>query len=136
MKVVIDTNVFVSGVFFGGPPYLILDAWRSGKIEIIMSTKIFEEYLETGKELSHKFPNVALSPWMQLILSNVKLITVKPLKNQVCSDPDDDKFIACAISGGADVIVTGDKALLAVSGFRGIQIVTPRMFLDHYLARK
>ena len=49
MKVVLDTNVFISGVFFSGPPYQILKAWREGKIQLVVSEKIFEEYVRVGE---------------------------------------------------------------------------------------
>ena len=58
--------------------------------------------------------------------------TIK-LSEPVCDDPDDDKFIACAISGRAKYIVSGDKHLLKESGYEGLKIVTPRQFLDRYL---
>jgi len=62
MKVVLDTNVFISGVFFSGPPYQILKAWRDGKIQLILSEKIFEEYFRVAGVLSERFPNIQLGP--------------------------------------------------------------------------
>ena len=58
--------------------------------------------------------------------------TIK-LSEPVCDDPDDDKFIACAISGRAKYIVSGDKHLLKEFGYAGLKIVTPRQYLDRYL---
>jgi predicted nucleic acid-binding protein len=49
VKIILDTNVFISGVFFGGPPYQILDAWRNGKVDIILSEEIFAEYQQQRK---------------------------------------------------------------------------------------
>ncbi|MCL4849138.1 MAG: hypothetical protein KJ066_21505, partial [Acidobacteria bacterium] len=57
-----------------------------------------------------------------------------PLHERVCTDAADDKFFACAIAAGAEVIVSGDKHLLRASGFRGVDVVTPRVFVDRYLA--
>jgi predicted nucleic acid-binding protein len=51
----------------------------------------------------------------------------------VCDDPDDDKFIACAIAAKCKMIVSGDKHLLKVSGFKGIGVIRPREFVDKYL---
>ena len=57
-----------------------------------------------------------------------------PLPDQVCDDPDDDKFLACALASGTRIIVTGDKALLKLDGSRGLSITTPRRFADEHLA--
>jgi predicted nucleic acid-binding protein len=51
----------------------------------------------------------------------------------VCSDPDDDKFLACAIAGGSKIIVSGDKHLLKISGFQGIEILKPQELVNRYL---
>ena len=55
---VIDTNVFISGVFFTGPPYQILEAWRNAKIRIVISPDIFEEYRRVGDVLANRFPGI------------------------------------------------------------------------------
>ena len=60
MKVVVDTNVFVSGVFFSGPSYQILDAWRHGKVELVVSPEILDEYYRVAEELSKEFPGTDL----------------------------------------------------------------------------
>lgn len=51
----------------------------------------------------------------------------------VCDDPDDDKFLACAIASGTKIIVSGDKHLLRVSGYQGIEVLKPKTFIDVYL---
>ena len=58
MKVVLDTNVFVSGVFFGGQPHKILEAWRDGKIQLLLSPAILEEYQRVMRELAVQFPEI------------------------------------------------------------------------------
>ncbi|MEN6627354.1 MAG: putative toxin-antitoxin system toxin component, PIN family [Candidatus Sumerlaeia bacterium] len=52
------------------------------------------------------------------------------LKQPVCTDHDDDKFMACAVAGGAKIVVVGDKALLAVSGYQKLNIMLPRKFVE------
>lgn len=80
MKVVLDTNVFISGIFFGGPPYQILRAWRDGRIQLVLSEEILEEYLRVSEVLSERFPQVQLDPILKLLtevliilLSNITL---------------------------------------------------------------
>lgn len=129
----VDTNVFISGVFFSGPPYEILNAWRHGKVQIVISPEIIEEYQATGQALSSQFPDVDITPWIEMITTMVLMVKAPALPKQVCTDADDDKFLACAVAGRCKYVVTGDKALLATSGFRGITVLTPRDFMDEHL---
>jgi putative PIN family toxin of toxin-antitoxin system len=62
VKVVLDTNVFVSGVFFSGPPYLILQAWKDGKIQMVVSPEILDEYRRMGEVLAEEHPAISLEP--------------------------------------------------------------------------
>jgi predicted nucleic acid-binding protein len=83
--------------------------------------------------------NVILSINLQTILDLVEkdaeFFAVPALPEQVCSDPDDDKFLACALASGAKVIVSGDKHLLKFSGYGGIQVFCPRAFVETYLLK-
>ena len=133
MKVILDTNVFVSGVFFSGPPYTILDAWRSGRIKLVSSPEILDEYQRVGRELATQYPGVDLEPMLELLTVATEVIGPAALSEQVCSDPDDDKFIACALSSRTRYVISGDKHLLSVSGYKGISILRPRMFVDEHL---
>jgi len=99
VKVVLDTNVFVSGVFFSGPPYQILQAWRAGRIELSVSHAILAEYHRVGKILAEDHPDVDLNPILEFLAQNAEVVTAPPLPKQVCEDPDDDKFLACALAG-------------------------------------
>jgi hypothetical protein len=63
MRIVLDTNVFVSGIFFTGPPYQILRAWREGRIRIVYSSAIFEECRRVLIELSGQFPQISGQPF-------------------------------------------------------------------------
>lgn len=56
MKVVLDTNVFISGIFFSGPPHQILNAWRDGAIQLVISQEILSEYWRVGEALAKEFP--------------------------------------------------------------------------------
>ena len=133
MKTVLDTNVFISGVFFKGPPYQILRAWREGRIRLLISDEIFEEYQRVGELLSNDYPKVDLGPFLELLAINTEFVMPKKLQNPVCEDSDDDKFIACAIAGKSKIIISGDKHLLKVSGYMGIKVLRPRKFVDQYL---
>ncbi|RMG05768.1 MAG: PIN domain-containing protein [Nitrospirae bacterium] len=58
MKIVLDTNVFISGIFFSGPPYQILKAWRNDKVDVVLSGDIFAEYQRVAFELSRQMKNL------------------------------------------------------------------------------
>ena len=133
MRVILDTNVFVSAVFFSGPPYLILEAWRDGRFHLVISQEILDEYKRVGQILSSQFPAIDLWPIIELVSVEAKIYPSHTLPEPISDDPDDDKFIACAIAGKCKLIVSGDKHLLEVSGFKGIDIITPREFVDSYL---
>ena len=133
MRVVLDTNVFVSGVFFSGPPYQILKAWRDGKIQLAISTEILDEYQRVGEILAEDHPNINLKPFLEYVIRNSEIYAAPPLPEAVCEDPDDDKFITCALASESTVIVSGDKHLLKVSGYRKIEVLKPREFMDKYL---
>lgn len=134
MRIILDTNVLISGVFFAGPPYQILEAWRDGKVKLIISPEILEEYQRVGEELSGGFPSINIQPILDLLTIRAEIVSAHSLSENVCKDPDDDKFLACAISSKCQWIISGDKELLAVSGFRGITVIKPREFLDEYLS--
>ena len=133
MRIVLDTNVFVSGIFFSGPPSRILEAWRDDNVQMAISPDIFHEYQRIGSELSKQFPIVDLNSILGLVIIHAVMFPSPKLPEPVCEDPDDDKFIACAITSKSNVIVSGDKHLLKVSGFRGINILKPREFVDIFL---
>jgi putative PIN family toxin of toxin-antitoxin system len=135
LKIVLDTNVFISGIFFAGPPYEILKAWRDGKTQILISEEIIEEYRRVGELLSKQFPGIEFGSILQLLAIHAEFIRPKKLTAQVCEDPDDDKFLECAISGNCNLIVSGDNHLLKISGHKGIVIISPRNFVDNYLKK-
>ena len=134
MKIVIDTNVFVSGIFFTGPPYRILEAWRNGRLKPAISREIADEYQSVVDELSKQYPSIDTIPILDFITNNTKLIMAPNLPEPICIDPDDDKFIACAIAAHCKIIVSGDKHLLKVTGYCGIQVLKPREFVDKFLS--
>ena len=67
---------------------------------------------------------------LTLIVQNAEVVQASALPGPVCEDPDDDKFLACAVAANVEVIVSGDKKLRAASGYAGIRVATPRQFVD------
>jgi len=130
MKVVVDTNVLISGVFFSGTPHRVLEAWRDGRIELVVSPQILEEYARVGSRLAEQFEGVALEPLLTLLTTHATIVSPADLPQPVTSDPDDEKFFACALAARSSLIISGDKHLLDASGHEGVQVVTPRQFVE------
>ena len=131
MRVVIDTNVFVSS-FFGGNPRKIIDLWREEKITLCLSGNILEEYAEVLKRIGlegEDEPGELLTLFSKgfNIVFTAKTAEIDAVKD----DPDDNKFIECAVALKAKVIITGDKALEALKEYAGIKILTPAQFLKN-----
>lgn len=133
MRIVLDTNVLVSALFFGGVPGRILDAWRAGKLQIVLSAEILDEYQRVGRILAEDYPGVDLEPFLALLTVEAEIVEAPPLPAPVSSDPDDDKFLACASAGHVDVIVSGDRHLLVHDGWNDTPILRPRRFVDELL---
>lgn len=136
MRVVLDTNVFVSGIFFGGVPGQILGAWRDARLQLVLSAEILEEYQRVGEVLCEQYSGVDLRPFLALLTVEGEFVEAPDLPEAVSSDPDDDKFLACALAAGVDVIVSGDKDLLDHSGWRGIRVLLPREFVEEFFPAK
>jgi putative PIN family toxin of toxin-antitoxin system len=133
MRIVLDTNVLMSGIFFAGPPASILGVWAEGRLELMVTVGILAEYQRVGRRLSRQYPSVDVNPVLDLVIRESRIVEPFPVAEDVCDDREDLKFLACAISGHATCVVSGDRALLRASGYEGIEVVTPRDFLTRFL---
>ena len=130
-RVVIDTNVIVSALLFGGIPGELISLWKNNVIKPLVTQKIIGEYI-----------NVLAYPKFKLIENEINyliyneilpffdVITSESKQQIVLEDPSDDKFVQCAISGKADYIISGDHHLLSLASLRDIKIVDPSKFLN------
>ena len=133
MRVVLDTNVVISGIFFAGTPSRIVDAWIDDAFDLAISMEILEEYRDVATRVGAKFPGVELRPVLDRIASHALLVVPEKLPDDACTDRDDIKFLECALACRADCVVSGDRALLRASGYEGLEILTPRQFVVQYL---
>ena len=132
VKVVIDTNVFISS-FFGGVPRKIIDLWKDGKIILCLSQSIVEEYIEVLNRLGLK-DKQELSRLTKLFAEGYNTIFAAktPRINLIKEDPDDKKFIECAVELGSKIIISGDRHLKEVKKYIDIEIMSPREFTDRF----
>lgn len=129
MKVVVDTNVFISGVFFGGKPQRVLEKIVDGEISGLCSVEIVEEYREVVRRMIEKKGGTLNPAFLAPFYSKLQFIETSTVVKE-CRDPDDNKFLACALDGAAYYVVSGDSDLLSMQEFKGIRIVSASEFLD------
>jgi len=134
VNLILDTNVLVSGIFFSGPPFRILHAWRDGVINLVSSPEILDEYARVLEELGSKYPEISIPPIVDFLTLHTQIYIAPPLPAAVCADPDDDMFFACAIASNTKLIVSGDKHLLACDGHEGVGVLKPGPFVERYLS--
>lgn len=135
MRAVLDTNVVMSAIFFGGDPRAIVRAAVSRKIELVATRAIVNEYREIAARLHEIYPNVAYRRPLAILESTLKMVRPVTLSGNVCRDPDDHAIISCALGGRAKIICSGDEDLLSMNGYRGLEILKPREFKSRYLTK-
>ncbi len=126
-RVVFDTNVFVSAIVFGGKPRIALELAEAGVFELAFSHAIRVE-LESILQEKFGWPQEYVA-WACQPIWDFSHNVVPQMTVAVCSDPDDDRILECALEAKAQVIVTGDSDLLRLNRFKGIAILTPAAFL-------
>ncbi len=135
LKVVIDTNNFVSSLINKrGLSAQLIDFWRHGYYTLVISDEILEEIQRvlTYPKIFKKY-NLCKTDIKQFIYTLTEEATILPVASQVNivkEDPDDNKFLACAIDAQADYIISGDQHLLKLKKYQSIPILTVREFLE------
>jgi putative PIN family toxin of toxin-antitoxin system len=131
-RVVIDTNVFISS-FFGGIPKDIINLWKNSKVTLCLSQEIVEEYIEVLNRLGLKDKKEIRKLTKLFAEGYNSLFSAKTPKIEiVVDDPDDNKFIECAVALDSKIIISGDKHLKEIKKYIDIEIVSPREFVDRY----
>lgn len=132
MRIVLDTNVLISGVFFGGFPRKILSSIVARKITACATAEIINEYEEIVQEMIDRKQGHINRTILVPMIKAMEIIESFSRIN-ICRDPDDDKFLECAKDSHALYIVSGDKDLLVIEKYENIQIVTAKDFCEKYL---
>jgi putative PIN family toxin of toxin-antitoxin system len=109
-----------------------LNAWVGQRLQIVLSRQILDEYQRVAQTLAAKFQTIDIVPIIDLVTIHGQFVDSSGTNIAVCEDPDDDKFIECAVAGRCDTIVSGDRHLLKLSGYEGIDVLSPRNFVDKY----
>jgi len=131
LRVVADTNIYVSAILFGGVPEDLLTLAKTGHFDIYISSSIFEEI---KKVLTVKFntPDDIIEEALNEIRAATHLVEPLPFPSIVIErDPSDDRILECAVAVYAHVIVSGDRHLKDLNHFENIEIMSARNFLDY-----
>ncbi len=131
MKIVVDTNVMISGIFFGGFPQKVLRAIVANEITACATTEIIDEHEEIVERMLQKKQGHLNATILTPVLQNLELIETKSIVD-ICQDPDDNKFLGCAKDAKALYVVSGDADLLVLKNYEDIDIITAKEFCQRY----
>lgn len=130
MKAVLDTNVFISGIFWRGSSNKVINKWKEEKFTLVISLDTVSEIIRILQDFKIRLPDELIREWVDLIVRNSMIVEPKEKIKIVKDDPKDDIFIETAIAGKVVYIVSRDKHLLKLKEFRKIKIVTPEEFIE------
>lgn len=129
MRAILDTNVLVSGVIFGGTPRRIVELAQAHEFTMVVTQDIIAEYTVVVERVSKRYDVKGACELLDLLIGDSDLSFSLSLPQPVCAHQADDKFLAAALAAGVTTIVSGDKHLRDVSGWSGISVHTPSAFL-------
>ena len=129
MKILLDTNVLIAALISRGVCHELLEHC------VLRHTLLTSDFIlgETQEKLIEKFkyPEELAIEAVSVLRSRMKVVPFSKLERQVCRDPDDDNILAASVSGDCDCIITGDKDLLVLKRYEGVDIFSPRDFLTN-----
>jgi putative PIN family toxin of toxin-antitoxin system len=131
VRVVIDTNVIISALLFGGIPGQLIPLWKSGLIKPLASAEIINEYIQVMTYPKFKLIEEEIHYLLHFeILPYFIVVSVgPPLSPIIQKDPSDDMFLLCAEAGKANLIISGDQHLLSLKNYKQIKILNPEQFV-------
>jgi putative PIN family toxin of toxin-antitoxin system len=137
MRAVLDTNVLISSVISTGVPHEIVVKGFSSEYQIVVSVATLTEFRDTLLKYPEKFhmDEEDVQEEVETIRYFAEFVDPDEEITAVDDDPDDDKFLEAAVAGNVDYIVSGDRHLLDLDSFRGIDIVEPRAFYERLTAQ-
>jgi putative PIN family toxin of toxin-antitoxin system len=132
LNIVLDTNIFISGIVFGGYSREIIVAVLEGKLRLFISQNILNELSDVLQRKKFAFPITVVRQIVNEIESISQLVIPKKSHRIVARDPVDNLIIDCAVEAKADFIITGDQDLLVLKKVNDIPIVNPRTFIENH----
>lgn len=130
IKVVADTNVIFSAMFWRGNESKVLELSEEGKIKLLTSPALLDELRRVLMHKELKLNERTVGENVQYVLSTAELVSPRRIIKVIHEDQSDNRVLECALEGGAKYIISGDKHLLRLKEFKGIKILRAREFLD------
>jgi len=130
MKIVIDSNVFVSSFFWGGYPREVFERVINGFDELYITDEIIKEIKSVMKSRKFDVNNIEIEDYTRIIEKYSRKIMSTNIPKSISRDNDDDKILQCGLEGNVDYIVTGDKDLLVLKEYETIKIINPKDYLE------
>ncbi len=130
MKVVLDTNIFISAFLRGGKPRAVLERAIEGKDNLFISRPILAELAEVLTRPKFGLDGELVERFVREIEDIAEIMTIKERIHTLCRDVDDNAIVKCAVAASAEVVVTGDEDLLSLVAYRKIRIMTASGYLD------
>ncbi len=125
IRIILDTNLVVSGLAFGGIPREILNGFTRRKFKMVISHEILNEHVEVVTRISDQYEIAGALKALESLVAQAELSFSIILKESVCTDPPDDKFFATAKAADVNIIVNGNTHLKNASGWSGIHVYSP-----------
>lgn len=128
-RIVLDTNVTISALFWEGNPRKIYDLIRKGKFIMLLSDDMEKEFIRVlGYEKFGLSPQ-EITPFLRTLRTHARHVDTKSKIAVIIADPTDNIFLECALDGSADFLISGDRHLLDIKVYKGIEILKATEFL-------
>ncbi len=127
---VADSNIYISGFLFPGPPSRLLEQAIKGEIDLFISQQILDEVIGVMKRPKFRRSARQVAEAKELIEQMTRRVQPNVRLDVVKDDPTDNKILECAVGAGADVVISGDKHLLKLKKHAGIPIMKVAEFLE------
>lgn len=131
-KVVLDTNVLISAIVFGGKPREVFELILMEKVNLAISKEILNEMRGVLSGRKFRYPQQVLHSILHSLENLAEFVVPQKPVKIIKDDPDDNRILECALEAGAQIIISGDRHLLDVKRYRGIEIISPSDFLERF----
>ena len=133
IKSVNDTNIWIAGINWDrGAGYQIRRYWEKGQFQHFISAEILHEIIRVLRQV-FEYSDEMLYDWYWLLLTGSVLVIPRAIINVIREDPDDNKFLACAVEGNADYIVSEDNDFKRLGAYDSIVVLTNQLCIEGVL---
>lgn len=133
-RIVLDSNVIISGIIFGGNPRKIIEYALQGSAQCFISLPILDEIMVVLQRPKFNLQANQILSIIEELHALCRIVTPKTKFSVIDDDPDDNKILDCAYAAAAETIISGDSHLLNLIQWKSIRITTPAEFADQFIS--